>query len=257
MARETVMHLRGLFANPPALLGLCVATALTLVVARVHARAPEERPAPVLRQFATTIDRQFHECVPLGWFPDTRPWRGYFPVYNTNVADKGAWIQAIWVGVVPSRMLGDSHVAADKAVMDALSDAGLLVRHDSGSEFRYTLTHDGEQYYYERNHLGNNGEGWSYLCFNRLRVKDVTWAPRATNGKYAGDVTARVRFTWETTPDAAWVTPFLKAHAVELNPTSSPAEATAHRYRDGEWALSELDFTFPLVEHPSAWTAAL
>jgi hypothetical protein len=54
--------------------------------------------------------------------------------------------------------------------------------------------------------------------------------------------------------DASWATPFVKAHAVELNPTSNPAEATARRYSDGEWGLTRVDFSFPLVEDPSAWT---
>jgi hypothetical protein len=174
--------LRSLLSNPPTLLGLCV---VALIVADVRARPQDTpaRPAPPLRQFATLIDKQYHECVPLGWFPDSRPWRGYFPGFNADVSDKGALFQAIWVGVVPARTLNDPHATAVKAVLDEFTGLGLLERHALPGAFRYNLTHEGERYYYERNHLGNNVEGWSYLCFSRLHARELAWVSRPSDAE--------------------------------------------------------------------------
>jgi hypothetical protein len=246
--------LRRLLTNPPALLGLCIALDLILAVVRAHTLAPS--PPPVLRQFASTLDEQYHECVPLGWFPDSRPWRGYFPGFNADVAAKGVALEALWVGLVPARTLDDPQAVAVKAVLDEFTRLGLLVRHELPGGVRYNLTRDGLRYYYERNDLGNNVESWPYLCFSRLHARDVAWSSRPSKGggAHGEDVTARIRFTWEPRVDASWATPFVKAHAVELNPTSNPAEATARRYSDGEWGLTRVDFSFPLVEDPSAWT---
>jgi hypothetical protein len=58
-------------------------------VVRAQTHALPTRVVPVVPQFASTIDAQYHECVPLGWFPDSRPWRGYFPGSNADVADTG------------------------------------------------------------------------------------------------------------------------------------------------------------------------
>jgi hypothetical protein len=226
---------------------------VAVAASRSHASPPTS--APVLRQFAWKIDEQFHACIPLGWFPEGLPGSGYVPGYNANANDKDALFQAIWVGVVPARTLNDPHAVAVKAVLDELTRLGLLVRHDLPGIFRYNLTHEGERYYYDRNHLGNNVEGWSYLCFSRLHAKDVAWSSRPTKGgeAYRNDVIARIRFTWEPTRDAPWATRFLKAHAVILNPTSSPAQAMALAYPNGRWALAELDFSFGLIADPSAW----
>jgi hypothetical protein len=70
---------------------------------------------------------------------------------------QGRVFQAIGVGVVPA--LNDPHAVAVKALLDELTRLGLLVRHDLPGTFRYNLTHEGERYYYDRNHLGNNVEG--------------------------------------------------------------------------------------------------
>jgi hypothetical protein len=242
--------------NPAVLLGVCIALDVILAAVRIHADT-EPSAVPVLRQFAATIDEQYHECVPLGWFPDSRPWRAYFPGYSANVAAKDGMYQGLWVAVVPSRKLDDPHAVAVKAVLDELTRLDLLVRSDVPAGVRYNLTDEGRQYYYEGDHLGNNVEEWPYLCFSRLHARNVAWASRPAKapGPY-GVVTARVRFTWEPAEDAPWVTPFIKEHAVELNPTSSPAEAAARRRYDGRWKLTELDFAFPLVEHRSAWMPA-
>jgi len=250
-----LMHLRRVFTNPPALLGLAVALNVILAVMRARTHVPET--PPVLRQFASTIDAQNHECIPLGWFPDSRRWRGYFPGYNADVAARGVEFEALWVGVVPERTLDDPHAGAVKAVLDELTRLGLLTRTEIPGALRYNLTREGVRYYYERDDLGNNVEFWPYLCFSRLRAKDVAWASRPSkSGTAYGDVTARIRFTWEPAVDAPWATPFVRAHAVEMNPTSSPAEATVRRPFDGEWRVTRIDFSFPLVEHPSAWTTA-
>jgi hypothetical protein len=248
--------LRRLLTNPPALLGLLIL--LDVIVIAVRGNAPAPAPQPVLRQFASTIDAQYHECVPLGWFPDSRPWRGYFPGYNADVTDKGAALQALWVAVLPART-NDRHAAAIGAVLDELTRLGLLARDELPGQLRYHLTREGERYYYEDNHLGNNVEAWPYLCFSRLHARDVAWASRPSKGgkAYRNDVTARIRITWEPAVNAPWATPFVKADAVELNPTSSPAVATVRRHSDGTWGVAQFDFAFPLVENPSAWTTAV
>lgn len=241
-------------AKPPVLLGVVLVLDAIAALVAVQTHAAPAKATTVLEEFAAKLDRQYHECVPLGWFPDSRPWRGYVPGYNADATDKGALFQAVWVGVVPARTLGDPHAVAVKSVLDEFARLGLLARHELPDAFRYNLTHEGEQYYYERNHLGNNVEAWSYLCFSRLRARDVAWASRPR--KRAGYARATVRFKWEPAVVAPWVTPFLKAHAVELNPTESPARVTALRYANGRWTLAELDFAFALVENPAAWAAA-
>jgi hypothetical protein len=134
----------------------------------------------------------------------------------------------------------------------------MVTRHEIPDAVRYNLTREGARYYYERSELGNNSEQWPYLCFSRLHARDVVWTSRpSTHGTGRdADVTARVRFSWEPSENAPWVTPFVKAHAVELNPTKSPAEATALRFYDGRWGLTKVDFSFPLVEDPAAWMSA-
>lgn len=250
------MRLRRVLAQPAALLGICVVLDVIVAVMRAHNAAPP-RVVPALRQFASAIDAQYHECVPLGWFPEGRPLRGYYPVSNTDVAVRGSALEALWVGEVPERLLNDPHAVAVKAVLDEFTRLGLLVRNDVPGGFRYNLTPDGERYYYERNNFGNNVEAWSYLCFSRLHARNVTWASRPLKhvGTHGSDVTARIRFTWEPKMVAEWTTPFVKAHAIELNPTSSPAKAMARRLFNGTWRLAEFDFAFPVVEHRSAWTA--
>jgi hypothetical protein len=252
------MRLKRLLANPAALLAVLVALDVFVAV-RVHMQTVP-KPLPVLEQFASTIDEQYHECVPLGWFPDSRPWRAYFPANTTNVAAKDGMYQGLWVAVLPSRTPSDPRAVRIKAVLDELTRVGLLVRSEipeTPGSVRYNLTDDGRRYYYDNNHYGNNVEGWSYLCFSRLHATRVAWSSLPSKArKRNGGVTARIRFTWKPSEDAAWATPFIKAHAVELNPTSSPAEATVHQRFDGIWRLSEFDFAFPLVEDRSAWTTA-
>jgi hypothetical protein len=245
-----------LLTNPPALLALCIMLDVIVAMVRAHTAAP---PAalPVLRQFAATLDERYHECVPLGWYPEGRPARGYYPVHNADVAVRGAALESLWVGEVDARALDDPRTVAVKAVLDEFTRLGLLVREELPGGSRYNLTHEGERFYYDRNDLGDNVEGWSYLCFSRLHARDVAWAsvPTVHRGSYGTDVTARVRFTWDSTADARWTTPFVKAHAVELNPTANPAKVTARRYFNGKWRLAELDFVFPRIEDRTAWTA--
>ena len=242
--------LRLLLLRPPALLGLCIMLNVIVAIVRAHAKSPPARVPTVLEQLASSIEAQYHECVPLGWFPESRPWRGYYPGYNADVAAKGVVFEAQWVAQTPARP-HDSHTLAVKAVLDEFARLGLLARHELPDGFRYNLTREGERYYYERNTLGTNVEYWSYLCFSRLHAKTVAWVSRPSKGRDT-EVTARIRFTWAPGADAPWATPFLKEHAVELNPTASPAVATAYRRYDDEWGL-KLDFTFPLVKKPSAW----
>jgi len=117
----------------------------------------------------------------------------------------------------------------------------------------YSLTRMGWRYYYERNDLGNNVEGWPFLCFSHLHTTSIAWSGPSVQER-PWSVSRRVRFTWASQPDAPWITPFLKAHAVALPPVSNPAEAQARRYGSGKWKLANLNFEFGLVEDRSAWS---
>ncbi|HEX3548727.1 MAG TPA: hypothetical protein VHT53_00005 [Candidatus Elarobacter sp.] len=235
---------------------LVLAAGAALLQARVPS-APAPAPVPVLQQAAAAIDRQYHACVPLGWYPDRLLADSYLPGYTAVVSDANGILQPLWVGVVRTRELRDPHAVSVKAVLDELARTGMMVRRDIPGGFRYNLTREGASAFYQDDEHGNNPEAWPYLCFSRLHATHVARTSHApeTTFRYAAKTAERIRFTWEPTPDAPWVTPFLKAHAVRLDPTSSPAEATVVQAYDGRWQVGDVDFGFPVLENRSAWAA--
>ncbi len=221
----------------------------------VRARASQHaEPQSVLAQLSERLDRQPHECIPLGWYPAGRPSRGYYPDYNADVARRTGPFQSGWVAVVRADV--QYAQAADvKSILDELARIGLVERWTLPDGMHYTLTHEGARYLYERNDLGNNVEGWPFLCFSHLRTTRIAWSGPSVRDAGGWSLSRRVRFSWTSQLDAPWVTPFLKAHAVELPPVSNPAQAEARQYVGRPWRLARVNFEFGLVEHRSAWTA--
>jgi hypothetical protein len=234
------------------LLALCLAAEVCISEVRAHVRQKAERPRSELSQLSERLDRQPHECIPLGWYPAGPQSGGFYPDYNADVADRTGVLQSGWVAVVRPDA-PQAQAAAVKSVLDELARLGLLELRTLSDGIHYTLTHDGWRYYYERNDLGNNVERWPYLCFSRLHTTQIAWSgpPVQEAGRY---VSRRVRFTWTSRLDAPWLTPLLRAHAVELAPVSNPAEAEARRYVGEPWHVAGVDFELGLVEHRSAWT---
>lgn len=237
-----------------ALLVLVLATKVWFFETRSHAREAEE-PRSVLAQLSERLNRQPHECVPLGWYPAGRPSRGYYPDYNADVAQRTGPFQSGWVAVVRANV--QQGEAADvKSVLDEVARVGLVERRTLPDGLHYTLTPEGRRYLYERNDLGNNVEGWPFLCFSRLHATGIAWSGPAVRDPDGWSDSRRVRFNWTSQADAPWITPYLRAHAVELPPVSNPAQAEARRYAGRPWRLARLNFEFGLVEHRSAWTAS-
>ena len=234
-----------------ALLVLCLAAEICFFEARAHA-SQAERPQSVLARLSERLDRQPHECIPLGWYPAGQPSRGYYPDYNADVAEQTGVFQSEWVAVLRRDALNPE--AADvRSVLDELARVGLLERQTMPDGMHYTLTHEGLSYFYKRNDLGNNVEEWPFLCFSHMHTTSIAWSGPSV--REAWSESRRVRFTWTSRTDAPWVTPFLKAHAVVLPPVSNAAYAKARRYIGGQWRLDGMNFEFGLVEHRSAWIA--
>jgi hypothetical protein len=217
--------------------------------------AHQAQPQSVLAQLSQRLDRQPHECIPLGWYPAGRPSRGYYPDYDADVARRTGPFQSGWVAVTRA---GVQHgQAADvKSVLDELARVGLVERRALPDGMHYTLTHEGRRYVYERNDLGNNVEVWPFLCFSHLHTTSIAWSGPAVRDADGWSDSRRVRFSWTSKLDAPWVTPFLRAHAIELPPIGNPAKAEARRYAGRPWRLARMNFEFGLIEHRSAWTAS-
>ena len=238
-----------------ALLALCLVAEIWLFNARAHDLQRAESRRSDLGKLSDRLDRQPHECIPLGWYPAGKPARGYYPDYNADVSQRTGVFQSGWTAVV--RPGGHQTEVVDvENVLDELARVGLLERKALPDGVHYTLTDAGWDSYYERNDLGNNVEEWPFVCFSHLHTTRIAWSgpPAQEKGQYY--VSRRVRFSWTSQVDAPWLTPFLKAHAVELPPVSNPADVEARRYvSSARWQLNGLDFEFGLVEHRSAWMA--
>ncbi len=207
----------------------------------------------MLARFAQRLDEQFHDCVPLGWYPEVFPSGGFVPGFDADAAARGGLFQARWAAALPIGPTADPRAEHVRMLLDAFVAGGLLARHELDGRNRYTLTEAGDAAYYDRNRLGTNTEGWPYLCFTRLDVAAVAWAGPSSRDA-SGVETRRIRFRWQPGAPASWATPFLTAHAVELDPRASPSGAEVVRGGDGVWRMLALDFTLPRIEHPEAWS---
>lgn len=230
------------------LLLLFVAVAVESWAGVRAASRPAPRPPTPLEEFRATIQGNYHDCIPLGWYPERLSNGSYYPSVNLDVAIAQGPFQALWVGIVAPGAVRDPRVASVKDVLDRLVDAGLLVRSDDPRGIRYNVTKYGERFYYDDYNLDGNTEDWPYVCYSKLDVTSVAWDARYpdTPGPWHS-VTKHVRVTWRTEITGGWATPFLRAHSVQLAPTHDPSTAVARHYVDGEWLL--LAF---LQEKPSA-----
>lgn len=208
----------------------------------------------VLQNLRTQLGQDYHDCVPLGWYPEAAGPTSYVPTSNVGGTEQGVWLPGLWLGIVTPNALNDPHSREVKRVLDELTRLDLLARTDGRSKVRYTVTPRGSQYFYDGNDLGNNVERWPYMCFSRLAIMSIGWAPSRNSVPPATNEQSReVRFTWTRASLAPWATPLLMAHAVELGPTRSPAEATVRREPNGGWTLDRVQWNFPVVQDRAAW----
>ena len=202
---------------------------------------------------------QYHACVPLGWIPE-RAADAYVPGYSAVTQDAGAWFQATWIAVIRDADLSDARARSVAAVLNALVTDGLIARSRHATLTRYHLTPRGARYYYDANHLGNDVEGWPYLCYSRKipqRILSRTPAP-ITEGASARDTgeAMLVTFAWTVDEPAAWSTdPVARAHTVVLTPAASPVQALVVN-RDGRWRIERLARSEPRIADAAAWPPA-
>jgi hypothetical protein len=204
------------------------------------------------RVAASLLDSQltekYHQCVPLGWTLGLTT-SSYYPGYNATKTEEGVWLQALWVAVIPKRDLGRPPARTVHAILDELTALGLLERIDLRDRLRYHLSARGSRYFYNENRLGDNSEHWPYMCYSRIVPQQVVWqvTRRLNDG-----VEHVAHVWWRATPPQTWVTPFLRAHSVVLNPTEEPAVATVFVRTDNSIA-AKLEFSLPSVVDRSAW----
>lgn len=215
---------------------LCVVAVAEIAVSWTASRAPH--PATLLDHVRDYIDHQYHDCIPLGWYPQRLPHGGYYPAVNLDVANVSGPFQALWVGIVP-RVVRDARVREVKLVLDQLLIEGLLTRTDDPRGVRYNVTKYGQRFFFEDAEATGNVEAWPYACYSRLRVARLEWdtARPAVIGE-GRQVARYVRVWWSTAPDGDWVTPWLRAHSTQLLPATNPAETVVCRYIDGEWSIA-------------------
>jgi hypothetical protein len=237
------------------LLVLCILLAAKIGAVYAYAAKHPDRPLTPLEQFAARIDGSYHDCVPLGWYPQNLPGGAYYPVVNVDVAQPNGMFQSLWVGYVSRTALRDDpRVTAVKAVLDELTSGGLLTRSEDERGARYVLTRYGRDFYYADSHLHENVEDWPYMCYSRLHVEKIAWdrAHPDVPGQYRS-ITKRTRVTWQADVSGAWATPFLKAHSAQLTPAASPTDVVVRRYVNGEWLMLSFANKFPHLTDPSAW----
>jgi len=236
-----VMDLRrGQAALNSVVFALCTVAAGELAFAASHPRPP----TTPLESIRAALERQYHDCIPLGWDPERVGSHVYFPTANVDVAEHDGPFQALWVGIVPPRRAPDARLARVQSVMDQLVGAGLLRRSGDPRGTRYNLTWYGQQFYDGDAGLTGNLEDWPYLCYSRLRVVRLAWEASRRDERGPGrSVLKHVRVWWTPETISGWATPSLRAHAVALQPAANPAEAIVYWYRDGEWTMRPFSST--------------
>ncbi|MDB5043035.1 MAG: hypothetical protein JWN27_3761 [Candidatus Eremiobacteraeota bacterium] len=194
------------------------------------------------------LTEKYHECVPLGWTLGLTT-SSYYPGYNATTTEEGVWLPALWIAVIPKRDFRRPSARTVRAILDELTSLGLLKRIDLRDRLRYHLSERGSRYFYNENRLGDNSEHWPYMCYSRIVPLQIVWrAPSRRN-----DGVERVAYVWwRAMPPQPWVTPFLRAHSVVLNPTQEPAVATVFVRTDRSIA-AKLVFSLPSVVDRSAW----
>lgn len=200
-------------------------------------RSPQ-LPTTLSDRVRDDIERQYHDCIPLGWYAKRLPSGESYPTVNLDIVDNSTAFQALWVAIVPRGRIADPRVSAVKSVMDQLVDAGLLLRANDPRGERYNVTRYGQRFFYDDAEVSGNAEAWPYVCYTRLHVTRLAWGPPRADGRgRAAPVVRNVHVWWSTQPVADWATPALRAHAIELRPHGNPAETSVCQYVDGEWSM--------------------
>ena len=126
------------------------------------------------------------------------------------------------------------------------------------SSTQYHLTAAGFERFFDNDNFGNNPLHNPYVCYSTIAPRSIVWKQplHLENDPYGpGKVQVfRVAFTWTTSMDRSW-TPdaFIRAHAIVLGPTGSPAVAKFVR-RGSTWELENLYPSLPdHIADPSAW----
>jgi hypothetical protein len=210
-----------------------------LVIGSWDASRSARQPKTLLDHVHEYVDSRYHDCIPLGWYPERLPFGGYYLGLNLDVATNSGPFQALWVGIVPPGNARDPRVAEVASVMDQLVTAGLLTRTaDDPRGERYNLTRYGQRFFFEDSDVTGNTEGWPYVCYSRLRVERLAWdTSRPDVPAGWGSVVKHVRLWWTVVTLDDWATPSLRSHSVRLRPETSPVDAAICRYVDGEWAI--------------------
>jgi hypothetical protein len=141
-----------------------------------------------------------------------------------------------------------------KDVLDELTRLGLLTRSEVPPDCTITSRMSAGRITTKR--ITSATTSKRPYVLSRLRAKGVAWASHPAKAPVAhGNVTTARAVHLGPPEDAPWATPFIKEHAVELNRTSSPAEAAARQRYDGRWGMAGTRLRVALVEHRSAWMA--
>lgn len=233
--------------------------ALALIfLAALAACAPNDRRV-VLRALNTQLAQQYHECVPVGWDPVPVLAGVFYRGYSAEYVPAVKWLPAQWIGTVRSKYLAEPEVRASFDVMNELVRAQMLERSTVPGGFRYNLTMNALDYYWERDSYRDNPDGQSYLCYSRIIPERVLWSQPIhleidRNGRPVQ--VFRAKFTWRPSPDADWANDAsLRSHSVILPPLESPAVAKFVN-DDGDWVIQNVyapTVTLPRVADASVW----
>ncbi|MEA2722099.1 MAG: hypothetical protein QOJ39_3963 [Candidatus Eremiobacteraeota bacterium] len=217
---------------------LCMTAAVEVAIGAVAASRARHAPKTLSDRVHDYIEEQYHDCIPLGWYPERLATGTYYPAVNLDIVNNLTAFQALWVAIVPHTRMADSRVLAVKSVMDQLVTAGVLFRSDDSRGDRYNVTRFGQQFFYTDAAATGNAEGWPFVCYTRLRVTRLALGPpRAARRGRGAPIIRDVRIWWSTQTVADWPTPRLREQALKLQPQTNPAETSVYAYVDGEWGI--------------------
>jgi hypothetical protein len=166
------------------------------------------------RRIIAAVDREPHQCVPLGWAP--QPVANTFVVGESVYLDTQSWyLSPLWVGLMPTKPRSRS-LKRIGSILDDLTSRGLLTKVVGNGEALYDLSSRGFRYYYQDDFADSNPERESYLCFSYVVVN--RWK------KIGGSTGTSYTIWWEPTELASWARSdsLVLSHSVVLAPTTNP-----------------------------------
>lgn len=190
-----------------------------------------------------------HACVPLGWYP-VRVGTMFYPGYSAEMQDN-SWVPPLWLGSVHARDLSHGQVRVVASILNRFVQNGLLESHATPRGNHFHLTLRGMADYFDRNDFGNNPDHLPYLCYSKVVPQSVVRFDAVPRSPRDGS-RFTATFTWTSGAEAPWVDAFLRAHAIVLAPTGSPATAVFVR-ENGEWQIVSLSQTRARIANPTAW----